>query len=253
MSQNNDTLSIEKNLSETTSDKTPVTLSTLAITLLKGVIYRNEEERLWGDMLRLQNQLRDYVAVLGLRLIIDHAEGYAYLRSTPETEDGDTTLTNTIPRLIARRPLSFHVSLLLALLRQQLVRFDALGGETQLMLSREDITSLLQTFLPETTNEVRQLGMIDSYIKRVVELGFLRPLAGEGQEAPSGPHLYEVRRILKAYIDAEWLATLDERLEAYLAHARTLEQPEHTLFATTEPEENTPSDATLFTPPGQQD
>jgi hypothetical protein len=46
----------------------------------------------------------------------------------------------------------------------------------------------------------------------VVELGFLRRLRGqEGQ--------FEVRRILKAFVDAQWLAELDQRLADYRAHA----------------------------------
>jgi hypothetical protein len=30
--------------------------------------------------------------------------------------------------------------------------------------------------------------------------------------------MYEVRRILKAYVDAQWLADFDQRLAAYQAH-----------------------------------
>lgn len=223
----------------------PASLSTLAITLLKSVIYREEDEGLWGHLLRLQNQVRDYVAVLGLVLIIDPAEGYAYLRSAPQPEEEEGA--SRMLRLIARRPLSFHVSLLLALLRQQLVRFDAMGGETRLILSRDDIASMLQTFLPESSNEVRQLAQIETYIRRVAELGFLRPLPPTSADAPNAPPRYEVRRILKAYIDAEWLATLDERLEAYLAHARSLEQTDLPLAGTpTPPEQNTTAESQLF-------
>ena len=39
-------------------------LSTLVITLLKGVVYREGDERLWGSLLNLQARVRDYVAVL---------------------------------------------------------------------------------------------------------------------------------------------------------------------------------------------
>lgn len=211
-------------LSENTSDNTQsqASLSALAITLLKGVIYREEDEARWGHLLRLQNQVKDYVSVLGLLLMIDQVEGYAYLRSMPETEEAPGA--TALPRLIARRALPFHVSLLLALLRQQLVKFDAIGGETRLILSRDDLASMLQTFLPESNNEVRQLGQIETYIRRVTELGFLRPMSSSGADASNTVPRYEVRRILKAYIDAEWLATLDERLESYLAHARHLEQ-----------------------------
>jgi hypothetical protein len=62
--------------------------------------------------------------VLGLELVLDEAEGYAFLRARPEEEDSDTSASK-LPRLVARRPLSFPVSLLLALLRKKLAEFDA--------------------------------------------------------------------------------------------------------------------------------
>ncbi|KXV71185.1 hypothetical protein AD952_10065, partial [Acetobacter cerevisiae] len=66
-------------------------------------------------------------------------------------------------------------------------------------------------------------------------------------DAPNAPPRYEVRRILKAYIDAEWLATLDERLEAYLAHARSLEQTDLPLAgAPATPEQNIAAESQLF-------
>ena len=94
-------------------------LSPLLIALLKGVVYRDEatggKARQWHDLIALQHRVRDYVAVLGLTLVLDEAEGYAFLRSTDlDAQDPE----NRIPRLVARRPLSFPVSLLLALLRK---------------------------------------------------------------------------------------------------------------------------------------
>ena len=52
----------------------------------------------------MQARVRDYVAVLGLELMLDEAEGYAFLRSRPEAEDGPDTGLRP-PRLVARRPL----------------------------------------------------------------------------------------------------------------------------------------------------
>src|SRR5277367_3011187 len=80
-------------------------LSALVIALLKGVIYHESEEHLWNPLLKLQARVRDHIAVMGLELMLDEAEGYAFLRSRDEGED------ETIPRLVARRPLSFPVSL----------------------------------------------------------------------------------------------------------------------------------------------
>lgn len=189
-------------------------LSTLAITLLKGVVYREGDERLWGSLLNLQARVRDYMGVLGLDLVLDEAEGYAFLRSRPAPADDDAS--PRLPRLVARRPLSFPVSLLLALLRKKLAEFDAGGGDTRLVLAREEIVELVRVFLPDSSNEARLVDQIDAQITKAVDLGFLRRLKSVGGSA-AGPPSYEVRRILKAYVDAQWLAEFDARLAAYQA------------------------------------
>ncbi|WP_118179097.1 DUF4194 domain-containing protein [Paraburkholderia phosphatilytica] len=187
-----------------------VDLSTLAITLLKGVIYREGDERLWGALLDLQARVRDYVSVLGLELVLDEAEGYAFLRSRPEqAEDGAAP---KLPRLIARRPISFPVSLLLALLRKKLAEFDAGGGDTRLVLSRDDIVELVRVFLPDSSNEAKLIDQIETHINKIVELGFLRRL-----KVANGSASFEVQRILKAFVDAQWLSDFDTRLAAYQA------------------------------------
>jgi hypothetical protein len=182
-------------------------LSILAISLLKGVIYRDGDERLWAALLNLQARIRDYMAVIGLDLVLDEAEGYAFLRS--KVED-DETEADKLPRLVARRPLSFPVSLLLALLRKKLAEFDASGGDTRLVLSRDEIVDLIKVFLPDSSNEAKLIDQIETHINKVVELGFLRKL-----KAASGPVGFEVRRILKAFVDAQWLAEFDARLAIY--------------------------------------
>jgi hypothetical protein len=180
-------------------------LSTVVIPLLKGVVYQEASPELWNDLLHLQARVRDYVAVLGLRLILDEAEGYAFLRSNPENAESDTT---KMPRLIVRRSLSFPVSLLLALLRKKLAEFDASGGETRLVLSRDEILDLVRIFLPEGSNETRLIDQIDAHLNKIAELGFVRQLRGQ-------ENMFEVRRILKAFVDAQWLAEFDERLASY--------------------------------------
>src|SRR5699024_9670537 len=125
------------NAPSTTDDALPA----LAVGLLKGVLYQDASPRAWNDLLGLQARVRDYFAVLGLELVLDEAEGYAVLRSRPgDGQDDDET--PAIPRLIVRRPLSFPVSLLLALLRRKLAESDAGGGDTRLVLSREEIVEL---------------------------------------------------------------------------------------------------------------
>jgi hypothetical protein len=187
-------------------------LSALLIGLFKGVCYRDGDERQWASLLNLQARVRDYVAVLNLDLVLDEAEGYAFLKSRPEPSDDDPS--PRLPRLVARRPLSFAVSLLLALLRKKLAEFDAGGGDTRLVLSRDAIVELVRVFLPDGSNEAKLIDQIESTINKVVELGFLHKLKPASASA-AGPASYEVRRILKAFVDAQWLAEFDARLSVY--------------------------------------
>ena len=146
-------------------------LSSLAIPLLKGVLYRDGDAGLWKALLDLQARVRDYVAVLNLELVLDEAEGYAFLRSRPTGDDG---AASPLPRLVPRRPLSFPVSLLLALLRKKLAESDAGGGDTRLILSREQIVELIRVFLPAGSNETKLIDQIETHVNKIVELGFLR-------------------------------------------------------------------------------
>jgi len=183
----------------------------LALTqLMRGVVYRDTHDRAWRSVLELQPQARDYLATLGLRMVVDEAEGYAFCRQRePDPDDPDP-----LPRLIPRRMLSFHVSLLLALLRKKLAEFDALGGETRLILTREQIGEMVRVFLPSTPNEARLTDQIDAHLNKCVELGFLRAVKNSEQA-------YEVRRILKAFVDGQWLADFDDKLAEYLTLLET--------------------------------
>ena len=200
-------------------------LPSLVIPLLKGVIYRDnadaetsaEKSAQWSLLLALQSRVRDFVAVLGLELVVDEAEGYAFLRS--RAESGDPSQPK-LPRLVARRPLSYPVSLLLALLRKKLAEFDAGGGHegggVRLILSRDDIVETIRVFLAESSNDARLIDQVDAHLNKIVELGFLRRL----KISSGATAMYEVLRILKAFVDAQWLADFDARLAAYQTQQR---------------------------------
>ncbi len=180
--------------------------SRVLIALLKGVVYQDTDTEIWQSLLGLQARVRDYLGLLGLELLVDEAEGYAWLRSRATTEESEE-----LPRLVAKRPLSFPVSLLLALLRRKLAEFDTSGEDTRLILTRDEVVDMLRLFLPGGTNEARIADQIDAHLNKIVELGFVRRLRGQN-------NLIEVRRILKAFVDAQWLAEFDQRLASYCTH-----------------------------------
>ncbi|MFE4833974.1 DUF4194 domain-containing protein [Arthrobacter sp. NPDC056691] len=186
-----------------TESRTPEELPGVVTRLFKGVLYAETDEKIWQSLLGLSSQVRDYVSVLGLDLILDESEGYAFLKSR---EDPDGTL----PRLIARRTLTFNVSLLLVLLRRRMLEFDINSSEVRLIMTEQDIVDMVSLFRPESSNEARTLDRLRADIKKVVELGFLRKLKGQADT-------YEVARILKAFVDAQWLEEFDTRLADYRA------------------------------------
>jgi len=182
-------------------------LSVVVVSLMKGIVDRESEPVLWQSLIAVQARVRDYVACLGLDLVLDEAEGFAYLRQRP-AEEGAPEL----PRLVPRRQLGYQVSLMLALLRKKLAEFDATSGEQRLILGRDDIVEMMRLFLPDAANQARLNDRIGADLNRVVDMGFLRRLRGTNDK-------FEVRRILKAFVDAQWLADFDRRLAAYQSHS----------------------------------
>lgn len=186
-------------------------LSLVLIQLLKGVVYQEQHKEIWRDLLMLQAAARDYFTVLGLHVVIDEAEGYAFLRQAASSADEKSGLP-ALPRLIPARPLSYPLSLLCVLLRKKLAEKDASGGETRLVLGRDHITEMMRVYMPDQKNEARTADVIYTNIKKAVDLGFLRKLTGDDFQ-------YEVRRIIKSFVDADWLSNLDERLKEYQEYA----------------------------------
>ncbi|MCV7424298.1 DUF4194 domain-containing protein [Mycobacterium yunnanensis] len=177
------------------------------IRLMQGVIYREADEDTFLTLDRHGAGVRDHFAAIGIDVVVDDTEGYAYLRSRPE-QDGDEAL----PRLVRRRALTYNVSLLLVLLRKRLVEFETTTSEGRLILTTDQIVEMLRLFQAESTNDARVADQAEATIKKTAELGFLRQLHGQRDH-------WEVRRILKAYVDAQTLSNFADKLQDY---ARTV-------------------------------
>jgi hypothetical protein len=171
----------------------PSPLSSVLVHLFRGVLYSDSSPELWQSLLTFQARVRDYLSVIGLEVVIDESEGYGYLRQIVDDSETETSETQmaALPRLIPRRPLSFPLSLLCVLLRRKLAEQDAGGGETRLILNRDQIIDSFRVYLPDANNEVRMIDLIDQNLNKLVDYGLLRKLKGEND-------VFEVRRIVKA-------------------------------------------------------
>jgi hypothetical protein len=176
------------------------------IALMRGVVYREPAQEVWATLASRGAAVRDHFAAIGVDVVVDDTEGYAYLRSQ-EPAEGEEPLA----RLVRRRTLTYHVSLLLVLLRKRLVEFETSSFDAKLVLTREQMADMLRLFLADGaggTNEARVADQIERTIRQGAELGFLRELPGQ-------PDHWEVRRILKAYVDAQTLAGFAAKLAEY--------------------------------------
>lgn len=180
---------------------------TAIIRLMQGVIYRESDEDTWISLDRRGAAIRDHFAAISVDVIVDEVEGYAFLRTKLESDDN-----LVLPRLVRRRRLTYNVSLLLVLLRKRLVEFETSGSEGKLVLTTEQIVETLRLFLADSTNDARVVDTAEATIKKAAELGFLRQLGGHADT-------WEVRRVLKAYVDAQTLSDFAGKLAEYAGSA----------------------------------
>ncbi len=177
------------------------------VALFKNVVFKENDSTVWQTIIEQRYKMEDYVSKIGLTLIIDEMDGYAYLKQRIYSEG-----EHAVPRLIPRFPLSYPVSLLLVLLRKRLLEFDTKTGDQRLIMSRMQIAEHMRLFLKDTTNEAKLVTDIDKYIDRVEKMGFLRRLRNNDDS-------FEVQRILRSFINAEWLQNINENLAVYQAYA----------------------------------
>lgn len=174
--------------------------------LLREPIYREDGE-LWLTLRGQQDEIRFYFRQIGQELVLDEGEGYGYIRQLELGEE------ERAPRLVQRHPLSYMATLLAVCLREEFLRFDAAAGDsTRLVLSREELRSLITDFLRGSTNEVRDVARLDRSIQQLVDLGFLKPLGG------ADDNRFEAMRIIKARIGPTELEEIKQRI---LRHAQS--------------------------------
>lgn len=181
-----------------------VELSNTYISLLKGIIIKENKEKIWDTILNYRNQIEDYFRQLGLTLKLYEEEGYCYLQQIEDDE------TDNLLKLVPKVPLSLHLSLLLVSLRKYMLESNA-NGDEKIVISKEEIFIKMKNYLKETSNEIKQEKEITSYIKKVEDMKFIRKLKNSDNK-------YEILRLLASFVDAQWLDDLDKRILEYKEH-----------------------------------
>jgi len=156
--------------------------------LLRGPLHAEDAPAVWESVTTLGPVLRDHLSVLGMRLVVDDVERYAYLRAVEDLPDG-------MPRLVRRHSLPFGATVLLILLRQQLTTAEIDGATPRLIVTADEMVEMLRLYHRDGIADER----IALDISGLEKLGYLRKLRGTTDT-------YEVRRIIKALVTADWIA-----------------------------------------------
>ena len=176
--------------------------------LLQNPLF-SDETATWNMLLSHFTTVQEFFARIGLEVRVQEEDGYAYLYQ-PALED-DEGQAIPLPRLTRRDRLTYHATLLCVLLREWIDQFESAHLEAnKCMITDTQIREILTPFLPARTDERAIQGRIDSAIHRISDLGFLKRIP-----ETSNPTYFEVRRILKAKIDAEKLTEIKEKLAHY--------------------------------------
>lgn len=191
-------------MQEQTTPQAPDNFAPIAIKLLQGVIYE-EDTKNWQDLVKVHElPLRRYFAQIGMELIVDKVEGFAFLRQPKEDQEE----TAHLPRLMRKRSLNFDQSVLCVLLRERLDEHairDTASREP--IMTLRDIRDMVELFSRERNTQQRFLKDLKKTVDDVKNMGFLESV---GQEIPDNDdeRRYRVRRILKAFIDADSMTQL---------------------------------------------
>lgn len=182
----------------------------VCVKLLQGPIYKNENALMWKTLETYRSNIEDWFSAIALKVVMDEADGFAFLSQQAQDDDTD----EKIPRLVREYPLSVELSFLCVILREALDLFDASQSQSlALVMKASEIQDRISSFIPESFDQTKIIRDMDSSLNKLVELTFLKEINPEkNSQAETHDREFEVRRIIRAKIDADFIADFKAKL-----------------------------------------
>lgn len=181
-------------------DKADILFSTTLINLLQGVVRKEDNAGIWNTIRSQQFRIDEYMEKIGLSLVIDDEGGFAFLKQRDD---------DVLPHLVKKQPLTFRMSLFLALLRNEINEYDSGSGEGALVIREEEMVRRMKPYFPDVSDEVKFTNSIDRCFSKALEMKILVPVKDNEYE-------YEVQPVLRRFMDAEWLSEFNRQLDKYM-------------------------------------
>lgn len=181
-------------------DKADILFSTTLINLLQGVVRKEDNAEIWNTIRSQQFRIDEYMEKIGLSLVIDDEGGFAFLKQRDD---------DVLPHLVKKQPLTFRMSLFLALLRNEINEYDSGSGEGALVIREEEMVRRMKPYFPDVSDEVKFTNSIDRCFSKALEMKILVPVKDNEYE-------YEVQPVLRRFMDAECLSEFNRQLDKYM-------------------------------------
>ena len=181
-------------------DKADILFSTMLINLLQGVVRKEDNAEIWNTIRSQQFRIDEYMEKIGLSLVIDDEGGFAFLKQRDD---------DVLPHLVKKQPLTFRMSLFLALLRNEINEYDSGSAEGALVIREEEMVRRMKPYFPDVSDEVKFTNSIDRCFSKALEMKILVPVKDNEYE-------YEVQPVLRRFMDAEWLSEFNRQLDKYM-------------------------------------
>ncbi len=173
------------------------------IKLLKGPV-EYLEKTAWEQLLTYQNELTKFLQGLGLMLVLEKEDGYAFLEQIKLDEE------ENVAGWIRRIPLGYEESILLVLLRDMMAEFEVGEVSTrELIKKRREIKEYAELFFKENPSRVKFIRDLDRLIDRAEEMDFLEKVENSDL---LDEEKFRIKKIIKARVDNEILENFKQQL-----------------------------------------
>ncbi|HLP20824.1 MAG TPA: DUF4194 domain-containing protein [Chitinophagales bacterium] len=183
--------------------------ASVIVKLLQSVIY-DDDKKYWNDVINYETSVRDYFGKIGIDVIINRQDGYAFLKQAEFAEDDKSRPI----QLIRKIPLTYETTLLCVLLREWLDENEVKMQTDKLYVTSKQVKERIDLFFKDKTNRKRLLDKLDTLIKQAQDLGFLH--LNQEDKINNDNSQYEVKRIIKAKISNEKLEELKIKLKQHV-------------------------------------
>ena len=188
-----------------------------AVKLLKGPLYESEDRKTWNILIRFRDNLEAYFRVIGLHVVTEEEDGYAYLEQVKDSVEkgmeNEDEAAEDLPRLIRKVPFSYTMSMLLVLLRQEYEKFASSMNESRYpILRKSEIMGLIRSFREEASDMTKFSDDADRMIRQLCQLTYLRTGEVLSSARISDDAEFEISPIIKSKIDVNFMREMLSRM-----------------------------------------